>query len=185
MEESYAAQQAAEEARANLERAKLEADILVKAEIRKKEIELQAEAEAEETRRRAKGEADAIIMKMQAEAEGIREMLTKQAEGLSEVVKASGGDANDAVRLMVADKLEELTKIQVEAISKLKIDKITVWDNGNSKDGKTTTANFLSGMMKSVPPMQELFDMAGMQLPEYLGKKNDAPAVDAPAVDAE
>ena len=108
MEESYAAQQAAEEARANLERAKLEADVLVKAEIRKKEIELQAEAEAEETRRRAKGEADAIIMKMQAEAQGLREMLTKQAEGFAEVVKASGGEANDAVRLMVADKLEEL-----------------------------------------------------------------------------
>ncbi len=177
MEESYAAQQAAEEARANLERAKLEADVLVKAEIRKKEIELQAEAQAEETRRHAKGEADAIIMKMQAEAEGIREMLTKQAEGLAEVVKASGGDASDAVRLMVADKLEELTKIQVEAISNLKIDKITVWDNGGTKDGKTTTANFLSGMMKSVPPMQEMFDMAGMQLPEYLGKKTeDAPA---------
>ena len=187
MEESYAAQQAAEEARANLERAKLEADVLVKAEIRKKEIELQAEAEAEEIRRRAKGEADAIVMKMQAEAQGIREMLTKQAEGLAEVVKASGGDANDAVRLMVADKLEELTKIQVEAISNLKIDKITVWDNGASKDGKTTTANFLSGMMQSVPPMQELFDMAGMKLPEYLGKKTDETAAptDAPAVDAE
>ena len=173
MEESYAAQQAAEEARANLERAKLEADVLVKAEIRKKEIELQAEAEAEEIRRRAKGEADAIVMKMQAEAQGIRDMLTKQAEGLAEVVKASGGDASDAVRLMVADKLEELTKIQVEAISNLKIDKITVWDNGAGKDGKTSTANFLSGMMQSVPPMQELFNMAGMKLPEYLGKQNE------------
>ena len=173
-EESYAAQRAAEEARASLERAKLEADIVVKAEIRKKEIELQAEAEAEEIRRRAKGEADAIVMKMQAEAQGIREMLTKQAEGLAEVVKASGGDANDAVRLMVADKLEELTKIQVEAISNLKIDKITVWDNGKGENGKTTTANFLSGMMQSVPPMQEVFDLAGMKLPEYLGKKNES-----------
>ena len=172
-EESYAAQQAAEEARASLERAKLEADVLVKAEIRKKEIELQAEAEAEEIRRRAKGEADAIVMKMQAEAQGIREMLTKQAEGLAEVVKASGGDANDAVRLMVADKLEELTRIQVEAISNLKIDKITVWDNGKGENGKTTTANFLSGMMQSVPPMQEVFDLAGMKLPEYLGKKTE------------
>ena len=175
-EESYAAQQAAEEARASLERAKLEADVLVKAEIRKKEIELQAEAEAEEIRRRAKGEADAIVMKMQAEAQGIREMLTKQAEGLAEVVKASGGDANDAVRLMVADKLEELTKIQVEAISNLKIDKITVWDNGKGENGKTTTANFLSGMMQSVPPMQEVFDLAGMKLPEYLGKNKDESA---------
>ena len=175
-EESYAAQQAAEEARASLERAKLEADVLVKAEIRKKEIELQAEAEAEEIRRRAKGEADAIIMKMQAEAEGMRQMLTKQAEGLAEVVKASGGNATDAVRLMVADKLEELTRIQVDAISNLKIDKITVWDNGKGENGKTTTANFLSGIMQSVPPMQEVFDLAGMKLPEYLGKEKNESA---------
>ena len=172
LEESYAAQRAAEEARASLEKARLEADIVVKAEIRKKELELQAEAEAEQIRRRAQGEADAILLKMQAEANGMREMLTKQAEGLNEIVRAAGGEANDAVRLMVADKLEELTKIQVEAVKNLKIDKITVWDNGNkSENGKTTTANFLSGMMQSIPPMNELFNMAGMQLPEYLGKE--------------
>ena len=180
LEESYAAQQAAEEARASPEKAKLEADIVVKAEIRKKELELQAEAEAEQIRRRAQGEADAILMKMQAEANGMREMLTKQAEGLNEIVKAAGGEANDAVRLMVADKLEELTKIQVEAVKNLKIDKITVWDNGSkSEDGKTTTANFLSGMMKSIPPMNELFDMAGMQLPEFLGKEKTEEKVDS------
>lgn len=173
LEESYAAQQAAETARASLEKAKLEADVIVKAEIRKKEIELQAEAEAEQIRRQARGEADAILLKMQAEANGMREMLTKQAEGLSEIVKAAGGEANEAVKLMVADKIEDLTKIQVEAIKNLKIDKITVWDNGNGgKDGKTTTANFLSGMMQSIPPMNELFNMAGMKLPEYLGKED-------------
>jgi len=172
LEESYAAQRAAEEARASLEKARLEADVVVKAEIRKKELELQAEAEAEQIRRRAQGEADAILLMMQAEANGMREMLTKQAEGLNEIVRAAGGEANDAVRLMVADKLEELTKIQVEAVKNLKIDKITVWDNGNkSENGKTTTANFLSGMMQSIPPMNELFNMAGMQLPEYLGKE--------------
>nr|MBE6545794.1 flotillin family protein [Oscillospiraceae bacterium] len=171
LEESYAAQQAAETARASLEKAKLEADVLVKAEIRKKEIELQAEAEAEQIRRQARGEADAILLKMQAEANGMREMLTKQAEGLSEIVKAAGGEANEAVKLMIADKLEDLTKIQVEAIKNLKIDKITVWDNGNAnQNGKTSTANFLSGMMQSIPPMNEMFDMAGMKLPEYLGK---------------
>ena len=172
LEESYAAQKAAEEARAALEKAKLEADIVVKAEIRKKELELQAEAEAEQIRRRAQGEADAILLKMQAEANGIREMLTKQAEGLNEIVRAAGGEANDAVRLMVADKLENLTKIQVDAVKNLKIDKITVWDNGTkAENGKTTTANFLSGMMQAIPPMNELFNMAGMQLPEYLGKE--------------
>jgi len=171
-EESYAAQRAAELARAELEKAKLEADVIVKAEIKKKELELQADAQAEQIRRQARGEADAILMKMKAEADGMREMLTKQAEGFDQLVKASGGNANDAVRYMIADKLEQLTQIQVEAIKNLKIDKITVWDsNGGNGDGKTTTANFLSGIMKSVPPMNEMFDMAGMQLPEYLGKK--------------
>ena len=171
LEESYVAQQKAEEARALLEKAKLEADVLVKAEIAKRELELQAEAEAEQMRRRARGEADSIRMKMEAEAAGAREILIKQAEGLTSIVAAAGGDANAAIRLMVTDKLEELTKIQVGAISNLKIDKVTVWDGGQSADGKTSTANFISGMMKSVPPLDEVFAMAGMQLPSLLGKK--------------
>lgn len=72
--------------------------------------------------------------------------------------------------------MEELTRIQVDAIKNLKIDKITVWDNGIGEDGKRTTADFVSGLMKSVPPLNEIFDMAGMQLPDYLGKKSNAPA---------
>ena len=172
LEEAYAAQKAAEMARASLEQATLEADIIVKAEIEKKELELKAEAEAEQIRRRAKGEADATLMKMQAEADGMRAILMKQAEGFAEIVKSAGGASDDAIRLMVADKLEELTRIQVEAVKNLKIDKVTVWDGGNTgADGKTATANFLSGMMKSIPPMNEMFDMAGMKLPEYLGKE--------------
>ena len=38
-------------------------------------------------------------------------------------------------------------------------------------DGKTATANFVSGLMQSVPPLHDLFNMAGMQLPTYLGKE--------------
>ena len=179
-EESYAAQKAAEEARAALESATLEANVIVKAEIAKREKELAAEAEAEQIRRKARGEADATLMKMQAQADGMREILLKQAEGFAEIVRSAGGDSGDAIRMMIADKLEELTRIQVEAISGIKIDKITVWDSGSgaSKDGKTTTADFVSGIMKSVPPMQEIFDMAGMNLPEYMGKTKDA--VEAP-----
>jgi flotillin len=71
--------------------------------------------------------------------------------------------------MMIADKMEDIVKMQVEAIKNLKIDKVTVWDSGNGK-GESSTANFLSGLMKSLPPMNELFDMAGMELPEYLGK---------------
>lgn len=172
-EESYSAQRAAEEARASLEKARLEADVIVKAEIQKKELELKAESEAEQIRRRAKGEADAIILKMQAEADGLMQMLTKQAEGFSKIVSSAGGSSSDAVRLMMADKMEELIKLQVEAIKNLKIDKITVWDSGTGSDGKTTTANFVSGMLKSLPPINEMFNMAGMNLPEYLGTQKE------------
>ena len=123
-------------------------------------------------------------MRMQAEADGMRSMLTKQAEGFAEIVKSAGGDSDDAIRLMIADKLEELTKIQVDAIKNLKIDKVTVWDGGNTgADGKTATANFLSGMMKSIPPMNEMFDMAGMKLPEYLGKEKVPETVETTAAD--
>ena len=68
-------------------------------------------------------------------------------------------------------------RIQVDAIKNVKIDKVTVWDGGEGKDGKNATAGFVSGLMKSIPPMNELFDMAGMNLPEYLGKPQDAKAL--------
>lgn len=181
-EESYGAQQAAELARANLEQARLEADILVKAQIKKKELELQAEAEAEQIRRKAKGEADATLLRMQAEADGLRAILIKQAEGFAEIVRSAGGASDDAIRLMLADKMEELTRIQVDAIKNLKIDKITVWDSGaQTADGKGSTANFVSGLMKSIPPMNEMFNMAGMQLPEFLGKPAEEAAAEEKA----
>lgn len=180
LEEAYSAEQQAETARFAREKATLEADIIVKTEIEKRKMELEAEAEAEQTRRRAQGEADAILARMTAEAEGMQTMLQKQADGLKDIVDAAGGDANDALRLMLADKMEALMKIQVEAVKGIKIDKVTVWDGGE-KDGKTATAGFVSGLMKSIPPMNEMFDMAGMNLPEFLGKKKEALATEAKA----
>ncbi len=174
LEESYAAEQAAESARRAKEQATLEADIIVRAEARKKEMELAAEAEAEQTRRRAQGEADAIYAKMEAQARGLEEILKKQAAGFAEIVQSAGGDTEAALKLLIADKLEELMRVQVDAVKNIKIDKVTVWDGGQGADGKTSTANFISGMMKSVPPLDEVFSMAGMQLPSLLGQK--APA---------
>ncbi len=171
LEEAYAAEKEAEEARSAREKATLEADIIVQTEINKRQMELEAEAEAEKIRRKAKGEADAIYAKMEAEARGMEEILRKQAAGFAEVVKSAGGDADAALKLMIADKLEELMRIQVDAIKNIKIDKITVWDSGQSKDGTTSTAGFLSGLMKSVPPLEEVFAMSGLALPELLGKK--------------
>ena len=188
LEEAYAAEQKAEEARAQREKATQEADVIVKTEIDKRRKELEAEAEAEQIRRKARGEADAILAKMQAEAQGAQEILLKQADGLRQIVSAAGGDADSAVRLMLADKMEELMRIQVDAVKNIKIDKVTVWDGGEGKDGKTATAGFVSGLMKSIPPMNEMFDMAGMELPKFLGsekKPPEAPAApETPATEA-
>ncbi|MBR3554788.1 MAG: flotillin family protein [Oscillospiraceae bacterium] len=196
-EEAYAAEQQAEAARAAKEKATQEADVIVSTEIAKRKKELEAEAEAEQLRRkaageadairsRAAGEADAIRAKMLAEAEGQKEILTKQAEGLRAIVEAAGGDARAAAQLMLTDKMEDLIRIQVEAVKNVKIDKVTVWDSGEGKDGKNATAGYISGLMKSIPPLNEMFQMAGMELPPFLGsEKKEAAAPAAEPVSAQ
>ncbi len=177
LKSSYAAEKEAEMARADRERATREADIIVQSEIAKRRVEIDAEAEAERTRRIARGEADAVFMRKEAEAKGLYEILQKQADGFDEVVKAAGGNPKDAVMMLIADKLPELLRIQVEAIKNIKIDKVTVWENGGQDGAMNNTSNFIAGMYKSIPPLNELFNMAGMDLPSFLGKEkqeNDA-----------
>lgn len=168
LEESYVAEQKAEQARAERERSTQNANVVIPAEIAKQKAIIDAQAEAERIRVQAKGEADAIFAKMEAEAKGLYEILTKQAEGYRDVVNAAGGDPTKAFQLLLIEKLPELVKTQVEAVKNIKIDKITVWDSGNNTDGNGSTANFVSGMMKSVPPLNDLFNMAGLNLPTYL-----------------
>ncbi len=176
LEEAYLAEKKSEEARAERDRATQNATIVVAADIQKQKLIIEAQAQAEQVREKAKGEADAIYAKLEAEARGVYEMLTKQAEGLDRIVKAAGNNAKDAVLLLIADKLPELVKLQTEAIKNIKIDKVTVWDGGQNADGKGTTANFVSGLYKSVPPLKDIFDMAGMDLPTYLGKQKNGEA---------
>ncbi len=173
LEEAYSAEKQAEEARADRERATQAANVIVAQEIEKKRKIIEAEAEAEKVRVNAKGEADAAYAKMEAEARGLFEILNKQAQGYDKMIQAAGGDANNAYILLLLEKLPELVKTQVEAIKGINIDKVTVWDSGNSADGKGSTANFVSGLMKSVPPLNELFDQAGLALPAYLAKKKE------------
>lgn len=174
LEEAYAAEQKAEDARADRDRASQNANVIVAQEIEKRRLVIAAEAEAEQKRVNAKGEADAIFAKMEAEAKGLYEILTKQAEGYDRMIKAAGGDATKAYTLLLLEKLPELVKTQVDAIKGINIDKVTVWDGGaGNANGQTSTANFLSGLMKSVPPLNDLFDQAGMALPEYLAKKKE------------
>ncbi|MCB0220018.1 MAG: flotillin family protein, partial [Chrysiogenetes bacterium] len=94
------------------------------------------------------------------------------------------GDVRAAATFLLVEKLEEIVGKQVEAIQNLKIDKITVWDTG-SEGGKSSTANFLSGMIKTLPPLHDLAEMAGVDLPDYLGemtgKKPASPSNGEPA----
>ena len=181
LQEAYAAEREAELARAERERSTQQANVIVPQEVEKQRIVIEAEAEAERARVKAKGEADALFAKMEAQGKGSYEILTKQAQGYDKMVQAAGGDANKAYMLLLLDKLPELVSTQVEAVKGINIDHVTVWDNGTKgEDGKGSTANFISGLMKSVPPLGDLFDLAGMNLPQYLGSKKEAtPAAEA------
>ena len=177
LEEAYKSERDAELARAEREQATQKANVVVPAQIEKEKAIIDAEAEAEQIRRKAKGEADAIYAKMDAQARGVLEILTKQATGFQQLVGAAQGDAQKAVLMMIADKLPDLVKTQVEAVKGINIDKVTVWDTGTGTDGKTATSNFISGLMKSVPPLNDLFNMAGMELPSYLKGADKQPEV--------
>jgi len=171
LEEAYLAEQIAEEARAKKEMATRQADTIVQAEIAKQKQIIDAEAEAEQIRALARGEADSIFLRKEAEAKGLYEVLNKQAAGFDQLVKAAGGNSKDAVLMLIADKLEDLVATQVEAIKNIKIDKVTVWEGGNNEGEGNSTSKFVSGLYKSVPPLNDLFNMAGMDLPQYLGQK--------------
>ncbi|MBQ6300450.1 MAG: flotillin family protein [Bacteroidales bacterium] len=185
LEEAYKSERDAELARAEREKATQQANIVVAAQIEKEKAIIEAEAEAEQIRRKAKGEADAIFAKMDAQARGTLEILSKQASGFGQLVAAAGGDAQQAITMLITDKLPELVATQVEAVKGINIDKVTVWDTGNGGEGKTATSNFISGLMKSVPPLEDLFKLAGMELPSYLKGKSPEKAVDAEEIKEE
>ena len=170
----YEAETIAQVARAKMEMERQKAEDIVKTEIEKEQTVIRAEAEAEKLRREAKGEADAIYLKLEAEAKGNFEILKAKGDGFNQIVSACGNDADAAAKMLMIEKLEQIVQLQTEAIRNIKIDKITVWDGGNSKDGKTATSNFLSGMIKSLPPLHDVANMAGLDLPDYLGKVQES-----------
>jgi flotillin len=153
------------------EQQRLTAVEVVRQEIEKQKVEIDAEAVAQRLRREAKGQADAILAKYEAEAKGIRQVLEGKAAGYESLVRSCNGDAKAASTLLMIEKLENIVSKQVEAIKNIKIDKITVWDSGT--ENGSSTANFMSNMIKAIPPLQDVAAMAGVQLPEYLGKMTD------------
>lgn len=68
------------------------------------------------------------------------------------------------------------SKIYLDIKEGNNIAKVTVWDNlGNGGDGKPARAKFLSGMLSSLPPLQDVFNMAGMNLPDIISYWKEAP----------
>jgi len=167
-------------AQAKAELQRLTASEVVPQQIEKQKITIAAEAAAEKARREAQGQADAILLKYEAEAKGIRQVLEAKAQGYQALVNSANNDARAAATLLLTEKLEQIVTLQVEAIKAIKIDKVTVWDSGGAgnANGSTTTANFLAGMVKSLPPLHDVAAMAGLDLPKYLG---DAKVTELPA----
>jgi flotillin len=147
------------------QRAKLEAP----AKAQKAKVIVDAEAAADMRRLAARAEADAIFMKLDAEARGNFEILAKKGEGLQRIVEACGG-SKQAFQLLMLEHMDNLTEASSRAISNIKFDKIVVWDGGG-RDGRHATADFLSGLSKTLPPMMQVMkDIGGVELPESLVK---------------
>lgn len=125
----------------------------------------------EQQRREGLGEGERIKNEMLGRAEGMRAIFEANAEGIRKLVEASGGDANAAFLLMMADRVPAMMEIQAKAISNFKIDKVTVWDGGG-KDG-----NAISGLVRDyatcLPPLQDLLQMTGVVGPGLLGRKEE------------
>lgn len=173
-----------QKAEAQAERERLIATEVVEREIDRRKVEIDAAASAEKQRLEAQGEADAILAKYTAEAEGIRKVLDSKAAGYQALVESCANDAKAAATLLMVEKIEDIVAKQVEAIQNLHIDKITVWDSGNGSNGESgSTANFLSGMVKSLPPLHEIAGMAGVELPGYLGKMVDSDTSQTEAIE--
>ena len=162
-----------QKAQYEMEGERLRAEDIAREEISKQQIEIAATAEANRERLIAQGQADATLAKYNAEAAGQQAVLEAKASGYAQLVKSAGGDAKAAATLLMVEKIEALVTRQTEAISNLKIDKITVWDSGNGGDGGGSTANFVSSLIKSLPPVHDIAAMAGVDLPDYLGNMKE------------
>ena len=170
-------QVAKQQAEAQIQRARalaqtqlLEAEQIVPEEIKKRKAQIEAEAAALANVLTARGEAEALLAMREAEAQGIQALLDAKARGYRQLVEACGNDAKSASTMLLIEKLEEIVKVQAEAIKNIKIDKITVWDSGCSDAEKgSSTSNFISQFVKSLPALHDISSLAGLELPPFLG----------------
>ena len=160
------AQKAAEDARALREQSRLNAEVVVPANIEREKVVIAADANKQEQIRIAEGDAQGIIARKTAVAKGEQAILEGKAEGYLRFIEACGG-GEGAASLLIIEKLAEIAKIQAQAIQDLPIEKIFIWDGGGEGGGMKDLGSKLMG---ALPPMHELARQVGLELPEYLGK---------------
>lgn len=134
-----------------------------------KEIE-RAKGIAQAIQIKAKADADALIMNFEAEAQGIAKVMAAKAEGYKQLKDALGSTEN-IVHIEMVNKIVEITELQTQAIAKMKIDKLNVWDGGGSNGGDGGgLKSFLKDFLTVGAPMQDLAAQVGFKLPAFLGE---------------
>jgi flotillin len=193
--QTFDAEGKAQEARAEMQRKQQYAEQIVPAEIAKDALVVQSQAAAQqvtiaaeaEGKRMivikqaeavaAESEAKKILALKQAEGAGIRAVLEGRAEGFRQLVASAGGNASEAVVVLVADQLPGMIDSQMRGISNLKIDKIVVW--GGGEDGaKGGVSRLLKDLITGLPPVTDLARAAGIELPPVLGRITSAATPD-------
>ncbi|MBV8173780.1 MAG: flotillin family protein, partial [Verrucomicrobia bacterium] len=184
--QTFEATTKAQQARAEMQRKQQYAEQVVPAEISKDATVVQAQAEsqriaiaAEAEGKRivtikqaealaADAEAKRILAIKQAEGQGVKAVLEGRAEGFRQLVASAGGNAGEAVVVLVADQLPGLVDSQMKAISNLKIDKVVVW--GGAEAGKSGISSLLKDLITGLPPVTDLAKAVGVELPSVLGQ---------------
>jgi flotillin len=168
---AYLAEMEAETARTERDKVARVADAIPAAEAEKQRMIIDADAQMERQSREGRGDGEKIKNEMLGRSEGMKAIFDANSEGIRKLVEAASGDANAAFLLMMADRLPEMMSIQAQAISNFKIDKVTVWDSGQS-DGRAIS-NLVRDYATSLPPLQDLLNMTGVTGPGILGKNDD------------
>jgi flotillin len=200
LQEGYKAQQEAELARADREKAQQQADQIVKAEIDKERVRIDAEAkaaqtkilqegqsaayviqkdaEAEGVRRVAEGEAAGIRAKLTAEATGIQAKLTAEAEGTRAILDAKSQGFEKLLR--VADDTNGATQLliaeNIVRIAEIQAGAIKglhfekVIVMGGGGANANGAGQFVQDLYKGVLPINELAKSVGLNLPSFLGQ---------------
>jgi len=175
------AQKKAEDARAQREQSRLNAEVVVPANIEREKIVIAADASKQEQIRVAQGEAEAIIARKEALARGEQAILEAKATGYLKFIQACGG-GEGAASLLIIEKLTEIASVQATAIQNLPIEKIVVWDGGGEGSGMSGLGGRLMGVL---PPMHELAKQVGLDLPEFFGKVSVDDSSDEPEGESE